>query len=56
MKIETTTIQQSANELLGQKAKTLYYLIITNAQKEKLVVNVGEKTHKSVQELLKNDK
>lgn len=56
MKIATTLVQQSANELLGKKATNLYYLIVENSKGEKLVINVGEKTHNSVNDLLKNDK
>jgi len=56
MKISTTSTTQTANEVLGSKEKTLYYLIIENSKKEKLVINVGEKTHNSVVNLQKNDK
>lgn len=56
MTISTTSVKQSANEMLGTAEKTLYYLIIENKKKEKLIVNVGEKTHKQVIELTKNDK
>lgn len=56
MTISTTTVKQSANEVLGTTERTLYYLIIENKKKEKIIVNVGEKTHKGVIELTKNDK
>lgn len=56
MTIETTTVTQTANEILGKKENTLYYLIVKNKKGEKLVINVGEKTHKGVQELIKTDK
>lgn len=58
MKIETTTVTQTANETLGTKEKTLYYIIIkTNKtgdeRQQKMVINVGYKTHNLVQQLLK---
>lgn len=52
-KITTTKVTQTANELLGTKEKTLYYLILEVEGKERLVINVGEKTHDGVQELTK---
>jgi len=55
MKIATTTVIQTANETLGTNEKKLYYLIIANDQNEKVVINVGEKTHEKVKELLKNE-
>lgn len=55
MNIKTTTVTQTANEILGQKEKTLYYLIV-EAQGEKLVINVGEKTHKEVARLVELQK
>lgn len=55
MKITTTSVQQTANEVLGFTAKNLYYLVIENTKGEKLVVNVGQKTHDKVQELLKTE-
>lgn len=55
MKIQTTSVTQSANEVLGTKEKKLYYLIIENSKGEKLTVNVGEKTHNEVMNLSKND-
>lgn len=48
--VKTTTVTQSANEVLGTKEKTLYYLIIETA-KGKLTINVGDKTHKQVTDL-----
>lgn len=56
MTIETTTVKQTGNEILGTKEKNLYYLIIKNKKGEKLIVNVGEKTHDGVMSLIKNDK
>lgn len=55
MKINTTTVTQGSNEVLGVKERTLYYLIIENIKNEKLVINVGQKTHESVQKLLKGE-
>lgn len=52
MKIETTTVTQTANEVLGVEAKNLYYLVITNDQDKRMIVNVGKKTHDSVQALV----
>lgn len=52
MTIAVTTVQQTANEVLGVEAKNLYYLIITNKDGNKLVVNVGKKTHDNVQALV----
>lgn len=51
MKIQTTSVQQSANEILGTKEKSLYYLIIENSKGKKLTINVGQKTHDQVKEL-----
>lgn len=50
-RITTTNVEQTANEVLGTKAKKLYYLIVEVEGKEKLVINVGEKTHDKVLEL-----
>lgn len=55
MKIQTTTVTQTANEVLGAKEKNLYYLIIENVKGTKLVVNVGQKTHDTVMELVKEE-
>lgn len=56
MKIQTTSVTQSANEVLGVKEKKLYYLLIENSKGEKLQINVGQKTHDEVQKLTKFDK
>ena len=49
-KVTTTSVTQSANEILGTKEKTLYYLII-ETPKGKYNLNVGEKTHDEVKRL-----
>lgn len=48
--IATTSVTQSANEILGTEEKTLYYLIIENS-KGKMQLNVGKKTHDEVKKL-----
>lgn len=52
MKIQTTTVTQTANEVLGVEIKNLYYLIIENNEGKRMIVNVGKKTHDSVQALV----
>lgn len=54
MKLEvvTTSVTQSANEVLGTKEKNLFYLIIGEGE-NKVTINVGEKTHNQVKELTK---
>lgn len=49
--IQTTTITQFANEILGTPEKQLYYLII-KTQKGKRVVNIGQKTHDEIYKLI----
>lgn len=56
MKIQTTSVTQTGNEILGTKEKKLYYLILENAAGEKETINVGEKTSEKVQKLIDNDK
>lgn len=55
MKITTTNVTQTANETLGTEEKVLYYLIIENEKQEKLIINVGKKTHDSVKKLNENE-
>lgn len=52
LEVKTTSVTQSANEMLGTKDKTLYYLIIGEGE-TKVTINVGEKTHKAVNNLTK---
>lgn len=49
--VKVTTVTQTANAELGTAAKSLYYLIIIT-DKGKEVINVGQKTHDKVGELL----
>nr|WAE43683.1 MAG: hypothetical protein [Microviridae sp.] len=51
VKIRTTFITQSGNEILGVPDKLLYYLII-ESPKGKKVVNVGQKTYDEVFKLI----
>lgn len=55
MKIKTTSVTQSANEVLETKEKKLYYLIVENSRGEKLTINVGQKTHDEIKKLAAND-
>lgn len=55
MKIETTSVTQTANKLLGTEEKSLYYLLITNSKGNKMTVNVGKKTHDQVQQLVNEE-
>lgn len=52
MKLEVTVAKatQTAIPELGQKEKTLWYLIIGTGE-TKAVINVGEKTYKTVENL-----
>lgn len=49
-KVTTTSVEVAGNEILGTKAKKLYYLIIETS-KGKYNLNVGEKTHDEVKKL-----
>lgn len=55
MKIQTTTTTQTANKILGKEETTLYFLIIENIKGEKIIINVGKKTHEGVNTLIKGD-
>lgn len=59
MKIETTTVTQTGNAVLGTEEKSLYYLIVTaNEGKtfaEKLIINVGQKTHDKVKSMMEKE-
>lgn len=48
--VTTTSVKQEANEILGSKEKSLYYLLIRVGDKV-MTINVGQKTHDSVKEL-----
>lgn len=49
--VKTAMVTQTGNEELGLKEKNLYYLVI-ETPKGKLQINVGEKTHNTVKELI----
>lgn len=49
--VQTTSVTQTGNEVLGTKEKNLYYLIIKNEKGGQLVINVGQKTHDEVKKL-----
>lgn len=51
IEVNTTVTKQEANEMLGFAAKELYYLIIGEGE-NKLVINVGLKTHEAVKKLV----
>lgn len=55
MKIQTTTVSQTANEILGVEAKNLYYLILETKKGEKLIINVGKKTHDNVEKMVQSE-
>lgn len=55
MKIQTTTVTQTANDILGTPVKELHYLIVENQKGEKLIVNVGKKTRDQVKKLLETE-
>lgn len=55
MTIKTTTVTQSANEILGVEARNLYYLILETEQGQKYVINVGKKTHDNVQKMIESE-
>lgn len=52
MKVNVTTVTQTANKLLGTEEKTMYFLILEEGT-EKLVINIGKKTHDRVLDLTK---
>lgn len=49
-KIATTSVTQTANELLGTPERVLYYLVMETA-KGKIQLNVGKKTHDEVKRI-----
>lgn len=50
LEVKAATSTQTAIPELGKAEKKLYYLIIGEAAQQ-VVINVGEKTYKAVQEL-----
>jgi len=48
--ITTTKVDVPANDVLNQKARSMYYLIIKSGEKQK-VINVGEKTYNDVNDM-----
>lgn len=56
MTIETTSVAQTANAVLGTPEKKLFYLIIKNSKGTRMIVNVGEKTHNQVNQLVDEEK
>lgn len=48
--VQTTFVTQTANEILGTEAKTLYFLVLETPV-GKIQINVGKKTHDEVQRL-----
>lgn len=55
MKVTTTSVTQTANEVLGTPERKLYYLIIENSKGEKMTINVGQKTHDQVLTLVASE-
>ena len=53
--VQTTFVEQSANEVLGTKSKKLYFLIMETPV-GKLQINVGEKTYNEVKRLTEKPK
>lgn len=49
--VQATSVTQSANTVLNTKEKILWYLIIGEGE-NKIVINVGEKTHDSVKKYI----
>lgn len=50
--IKTVKSEQSAIPELSKEAKTLYYVIIGEGEKQ-VVIGIGEKNYKAIQELNK---
>lgn len=54
LKVQTANTVQMAIPALKREEKTLYYLIIGEGD-DQVVINVGDKTYKSVENLLKKE-
>lgn len=48
--VQTTSVTQTANELLGTGEKTLYFLVLETPA-GKMTINVGKKTNDEVKKL-----
>ena len=46
LEVKTTTVTTPANEVLGKKETTLYYLVI--GTENPVQINIGEKTYNAV--------
>lgn len=51
-KVSSTSVTQTANEVLGTGEKTLYYLIV-ETENGREIINVGEKTMTKIKNLTK---
>lgn len=49
--VKVAAVKQSGNEEFGMKEKTLWFVSIETPQ-GKLQMNIGEKSHKTLQEIL----
>lgn len=54
IKVTTTSITQTGNEMLGRADKTTYYVVIDDG-KEKVVIRCGEENHKKLQTMLNTE-
>lgn len=51
MKVQVTTIEQTANEVLGKKAETLRYLVLGEGENQ-ITINIGQKSYDKVKKAL----